>query len=546
MAAWNFPKLNGLNSSTQSFHEDGLPFVRPSFRIFSRMKHKVRKTLVLTVAAICAVSAAAARDITVTVPYGFTTLDPFDARDTLSQSAAKSFYEGLFGFDKNLKIVPVLATSYEAGADAKTYTVHLRPDVKFSDGEIFNAAAVKANFERVINPGNHLTRYSLFKNIASIEVVDDFTVRFHLHEPFSAFPNQLAHPSAGMLCPKILEKSKDFIAVHPCGTGPFVMESYNAADYLTVVKNPTYHDAGWPKLDRITFRPTPEDSTRAAMLSTGESQLTTVLAPETIPLLQRNSEIEIVSGPSIVHRQIYINNTKKPFTDKRVREALNYAVNKDALCKVVLKGYAVPSRGPAPEGLEYATQFGAWPYNPTKAKALLAEAGYPHGFQATLWSASNTSQSQKLLQFLQQQFAQVGVKVQVRALEAGQRVALVQAVDGPSHSKMDMVVWGWSASTGELDWMLRPLLATASWPPVLSNYGFYSNSVVDQAISEALQTTDKTKKQAIYNKALRAVWQDAPWVFLVVDKMLYAKNKHLKDFYVLPDGGLLFSHAYWQ
>lgn len=506
----------------------------------------MRKSLLLLTAAMLSMGNSIARDITVTVPYGFTTLDPFDARDTLSQSVAKSFYEGLFGFDQNMKIKPVLATSYEASADAKTYTVHLRPNVKFSDGEPFTAAAVKANFERVINPEKHLTRYSLFKNIASIEVIDNLTVRFHLHEPFSAFPNQLAHPSAGMLCPKILDKPKDFIAVNPCGTGPFVMDSYNAADYLKVKKNPTYHDSGWPKIDRITFRPTPEDATRAAMLSTGEAQFTDVLAPESIPLLRKNSDIEIVSSPSIVHRQIYINNTKKPFTDKRVREALNYAVNKEALCKVVLKGYADPSTGPAPKGLEYATQFGAWPYDPAKAKRLLTEAGYPNGFEATLWSASNTSQSQKLLQFLQQQFTQVGVKVKVRALEAGQRVALVQAVHGPENSHMDMVVWGWSASTGELDWMLRPLLATSSWPPVLSNYGFYSNPVVDQAISAALKTTDKVQKQEIYNKALKTVWNDAPWVFLAVDKMLYAKNKHLKDFYVLPDGGLLFSHAYWQ
>lgn len=395
--------------------------------------------LVLALAGVGA--AASASEITVGVYSAFSTLDPYDASDTLSQNVAKSFYEGLFGFDKDMKLQNVLAESYEVSDDGLVYTVKLRKGVKFSDGEPFNAAAVKANFERVINPDKHLTRYTLYKNIDRIEAVDEYTVKFHLKEAFSAFINQLAHPSGVMMCPKILNLPKKDIAFNPCGTGPYTLEKYNPAEYLIVKKNPNYWQAGLPKLDRINFRPVLEDATRVAMLRTGEAQYCDVVPPEQVERLKEAKNIVVEVAPSIVQRQIYLNNTKKPFSDVRVRKALNYGLNKEALVKVLFKGYAAPATGVAPQGIDYATQFGAWPYDVNKAKELLKEAGYPNGFTATLWAASNSSANQKLLQFLQQQYSRIGVKLQVRALEAGQRVSLVQSV-GPEKSQLEMFTWG--------------------------------------------------------------------------------------------------------
>lgn len=493
--------------------------------------------LVLALAGVGA--AASASEITVGVYSAFSTLDPYDASDTLSQNVAKSFYEGLFGFDKDMKLQNVLAESYEVSDDGLVYTVKLRKGVKFSDGEPFNAAAVKANFERVINPDKHLTRYTLYKNIDRIEAVDEYTVKFHLKEAFSAFINQLAHPSGVMMCPKILHLPKKDIAFNPCGTGPYTLEKYNPAEYLIVKKNPNYWQAGLPKLDRINFRPVLEDATRVAMLRTGEAQYCDVVPPEQVERLKEAKNIVVEVAPSIVQRQIYLNNTKKPFSDVRVRKALNYGLNKEALVKVLFKGYAAPATGVAPQGIDYATQFGAWPYDVNKAKELLKEAGYPNGFTATLWAASNSSANQKLLQFLQQQYSRIGVKLQVRALEAGQRVSLVQSV-GPEKSQLEMFTWGWSASTGELDWVLRPLLATSSFPPANSNYAYYSNPKVDNALVAALMTTDRTTKQKIYDEAQKMIWDDAPWVFLTVDHDVSAHAKNLVNFHSLPDGGFEF------
>ena len=333
-------------------------------------------------AAALSAQAVAAKDLTVAVYSAFTTLDPYDASDTLSQNVAKSFYEGLFGFDKDMKLVNVLAESYDVSKDGLEYTIKLKQGIKFSDGEPFNAAAVKANFDRVTNPENHLTRYQLYRNIESVEVVDDATVKFHLKEAFSAFINQLAHPSGVMICPKTLALPKKEVAFNPCGTGPYVLEKYNPAEYLVVKKNPSYWQKGLPKLDSISFRPVLEDATRVAMLRTGEAQFVDVVPPEHVERLKETPNIVVDAAPSIVQRQIYLNNTKKPFNDLRVRQALNYGLDKHAMVKVLYKGFSAPATGVAPEGIDYAKQFGEWPYDPKKAKELLTAAGYPNGFTA--------------------------------------------------------------------------------------------------------------------------------------------------------------------
>ncbi len=155
----------------------------------------------------------------------FTTLDPYDANDTLSQAVAKSFYQGLFGLDKEMKLENVLAESYRPAATRLVYTIKLRPGVKFQDGTDFNAEAVKVNLDRASNPENHLKRYNLYKNIAKTEVVDPATVKITLKEPFSAFINILAHPATAMISPAALKKYGKEIGFHPVGTGPYELPS---------------------------------------------------------------------------------------------------------------------------------------------------------------------------------------------------------------------------------------------------------------------------------------------------------------------------------
>ena len=180
-----------------------------------------------------AAQAWANKSVTLAVASTFTTMDPYDANDTLTMAVTKSFYQGLFGFDKDMKLVNVLAEGYLVSKDDLEYTIRLRQGVKFHDGTTFKADAVKAVLDRVTNPDNKLKRYNLFNRVAHTDILNDYTVKIVLKEPFSAFINVLAHPSAVMISPTALKLygNKD-IAFHPVGTGPFKFVEWKQTDYM--------------------------------------------------------------------------------------------------------------------------------------------------------------------------------------------------------------------------------------------------------------------------------------------------------------------------
>ena len=492
-------------------------------------------------------SAHASKDVVVAVNSSFTTTDPYDANDNLSQAVAKSFYQGLYGFDKDMKMVPVLADSYSVSKDGLVYTVKLKKGIPFHDGTLFNAEAVKVNFDRATNPDNKLKRYSLYKNIAHTEALDASTVRFTLKEPFSPFIHTLAHPSGAMISPAALARyGSKGIAQHPVGTGPFKFVEWRPTDYLKVEKFDGYWRKGYPKVDSITWRPVVDNNTRAAMMQTNEAHFAFPLPPEAVETLSKKPSLEVVEAPSILHRYISMNTQHKPFDNPLVRQAVNYAINKDALIKVAFAGHAIAAEGVLPQGIEYGIKLGPWPYDPGKARALLAQAGYPNGFESTLWSAFNNTTSNKVIQFVQQQLAQVGIKLQVQALEAGQRVERVESAPDPATAPVRMYYVGWSSSTGEADWALRPLLASESFPPRLFNTAYYRNTQVDQDIAQALSATDGATKARLYADAQKQIWKDAPWAFLVTERLLSVHVRNLHGFYVIPDTTFNFDEVELQ
>jgi glutathione transport system substrate-binding protein len=497
----------------------------------------------LALGAMVAGPALAAKDVVFAVASTFTTTDPYDANDTLSQAMAKSFYEGLYGFDKDMKMIPVLAEGYEVSKDGLVYTIKLKKGVKFHDGTDFKADAVKVNLDRATNPDNRLKRYGLYNNnIAKTEVVDDYTARITLKTPFSPFINQLAHPSTVMISPTALKQwgSKD-IAFHPVGTGPFKFVEWKQTDYLKVAKFDGYWKKGYPKVDTITWKPVVDNNSRAALMQTGEAHFTFPVPYEQADVLKAKPDLEVVAAPSIVLRYLAMNTLQKPFDNAKVRQAIAYAINKDALAKVAFNGYATAAEGVAPEGVEYAVKIGVWPYDVAKAKQLMKEAGYPDGFETELWSAYNHSTAQKVTQFLQQQLQQIGIKTKITLLEAGQRVEKVESWQDPATAPVRLYYVGWSTSTGEADWALRPLLYGESWPPKLANNAYYKNAKFDADIKDAQLTTNPTEKARLYKDAQETAYQDAPWAPLVVEKLLSAHNRKLTGVYVIPDASFNFT-----
>jgi len=500
------------------------------------------KTLAMCLFAMSTAAAAggawAAKDATLAVYVAPDSLDPYNTNSTIATAVTKSFYEGLFKFDKDLKVVPVLAESFTVSPDGLVYTFKLRQGVKFQDGTDFNADAVKVNIERVLDRKNGLTRYSQFNRIDKIEAVDPYTVRFTLKEPFAPFINSLAHASAAMISPAALQKWGKDIAFHPVGTGPFEFVDWKQTDYVKGKKFAGYWRQGYPKIDTVTWKPVIESNTRAAMLQTGEADAAIPLPYEQAAQLTKSDKLNVLTSDSIIARYISMNVQHKPFDNVKVRQAVAYAINREALAKVAYAGYAFPSQGIVPQGVKFAYKMQPWPYDPKKARELLKEAGYPNGFESTLWAAYNDTTAQKVLQFLQQQLAQVGIKVQVRGLEPAERTDLIQNQKDPATAPVRMFFSGWSASTGEADWAIRPLLTKEAFPPVLYNTAYYTNPVVEDAVAQALRSVDEQQKTELYQKAQEQVWNDAPWATLTTDKLVYGTSKRISGVYVMPDGNV--------
>lgn len=509
------------------------------FHVLKRMSRALPLMAALTASPLT--PAWAAGDVVIALENNITGLDPADVNDNLSMSATRTMLQGLYGFDKDMKMVPVLAESTDANATADEYVIHLRHGIVFHDGTPFNAAAVKISFDRARNPENHLKRGSLYAPIKSVDVIDDSTVKITLNAPFGAFINNLAHQAFAISSPKAIAEFGKELGHHPVGTGPYKFVSW-ATDTLKVARNEHYWKPGLPKIDTLTIRSNPENGSRLASLQAGETQFIFPMPPELVKVVERDPKVDIVASRSIFVRYVAMNTMRKPFTDQRVREAMNYAVDKAAFLKVVFNGYGVALESPLPSNLPGYSKQGAYPYDPAKARKLLAEAGYPNGFSTVLWGGNSTI-TQRGMQFLQQQFAAVGVKVEVEPLEAGTAAAKIWGVKDPADATTMMHYVGWSASTGDADWALRPLLYSKAFPPTLFNTAYYANPKVDADIEAGLTTADAAKRTAAYDDAQSVVWKDAPWIFLVSDDNIAAKSKKLSGIYVLPDTQILTEEA---
>ncbi|MDO5407176.1 MAG: glutathione ABC transporter substrate-binding protein [Eubacteriales bacterium] len=490
-------------------------------------------------------------DIVAAMLVDFTTMDPMDTSDTLSGGIQRMIMDGLFGFDDEMKIIPMLATEYEANDDATEFTIHLREGIQFSDGTPWNAEAAKANFDRWGDKELGLKRTTLLCNVLkSTEVVDEYTVKVTLESPFGAFIPTLAHPACVVMSPAIIAKGSEECAKNPVGTGQYTFVEWIAGESATVALNKDWWgydpeicggtalvdpDAGFKS---VTFKPVSENATRVAMLQSGDAQLVWPVPTESIDALKADTNVAVGQEEGIVVRYLMMNNQKAPFNDVRVRQAINYAINKDAYCAVVKNGVATPATSIIGPAVQHYKGNDVYAYDPEKAKSLLAEAGYPDGFKTSLMCASTTS-NLKQAEFLQQQLAQVGIDLEINALESAVVNQKTQDVDVPgSEAEVEMYIIGWSPSTGDADWGIRPLLAIESEPPMSYNLCYYENEEVDQLLKDALATADEQKRAEAYGKAQDIIWEESPLVCLANDANTWATSKNVVDVKVFPDNCL--------
>jgi peptide/nickel transport system substrate-binding protein len=317
------------------------------------------------------------------------TLDPHASPSAVTYQIIGSVTENLLYRGPDGKLVPWLAESWQSAKDGRSVTFKLRRDVKFHDGTAFNAEAVKFNFDRIVDPKFKAggARAALTTYTGS-KLLDEYTIQINFEAPFAPFLNLVASGPLSIVSPKAVRETGDQVHTRPVGTGPFMVTEYAAKDHATIVRYPGYtRKAPWSDrsgpayLDTIVWKFVPEAGTRVTTLESGETQAIYAIPAQSLPRLERNAGIRIEKTPWPGAPRIWLLNvTKPPLDDVRVRRALNFAVDKDALIATVAKGIALKAFAPLTAVmLDDPALRAAYPFDAAKASALLAEAGWQPG-----------------------------------------------------------------------------------------------------------------------------------------------------------------------
>jgi len=345
-------------------------------------------------------------------------LDP-----TASASAAidrvvyANIYEGLIKVDRTGKYVPGLALKWDISTDGKVYNFQLRKGVTFHNGEPFNAAVAKWNIERGAAEGTKNAHPEFFRIIEKIETPDESTLKLTLKNPDSLFIVHMAEGDAVMLPMKGYENT----AAHPIGTGPFKFVAWNRGDRVEMARNERYWNPQLPYLDKVTYRFIGDASAMAAALKAGDIDIIGWLqAPELAADFVKDKRFKVLSGSSVAENIMSTNNKVPPFDNKLVRQAMAHAIDRKAVIDLVMAGYGTPIGSHWPPVTPYYEDLtGKFPYDPKKAKELLAKAGYPNGFEATIKLPAIYAYSKRAGEVIADMLGQVGIKLKIELVEWG-------------------------------------------------------------------------------------------------------------------------------
>jgi len=538
------------------------------------MKSKLFVILLLTVGlAFSVVGAASAAGTLVFGSSGDAVrLDPADATDGESIQRMDNIFEGLVEYGEcSVLIQPCLATSWEASADGTEIVFHLRKGVKFHDGTDFNADAVVFSFARQYDTNHPFYQYGqwaywgwMFGDIDKVEKIDDYTVKIVLKRPNAAIMTSLAMFTVCIVSPTNAEKYKEDAFKNPCGTGPFKFVEWVKADHITLEANEDY----WRErasLDKLIFKVIPDPSARLMALEVGEVQGIEHLNPADFDRIKANKDLKLLAEPgmNIGYMAIntgygYIDTNEnavhdiaeeplvktpgyyEPLTKKKVRQAINMAIDKQSIVDDLYMGTAIKAtNGMPPFMLGYNDEIVDYPYDPEKAKTLLAEAGYSDGFEVTLYvmplSRPYMFDPPKIGEAIQSYLGAVGIKVNIYSVDWG--TYLQETMDGNAQ----MCLLGWSGDTGDPDNFLNVLYgANVCSIGTSGNYGFYMNSTAQALLTAALQAYDIEKRATYYKKFQEMIHEDACYVYLAHAKQTLAFRINVQGYVLHPTSRKFF------
>ena len=488
-------------------------------------------------------NARARGSIVITYKDDVATLDPAIGYDWQNWSMIKSLFDGLMDYVPGTTTLrPGLAESYDISEDGMTYTFHLRPGVKFHNGREMTAEDVKYSLDRVTNPATQSPGAGFFGSIKGydamadgsatelegVKVIDPATVEITLSRPDATFLHVMALNFAHVVPKEEVEKWGADFGRHPVGTGSYKLGEWTVGQRLVFEKNADNWRKGVPYLDQITFEVGQEPIVALLRLQKGAVDIPgDGIPPAKFQEVMNDPEQakDVVEGGQLQTGYITMNVTTPPFDQKEVRQAINMAINKDRIVQII-NGRAVPANQPLPPSMPgYTKDYKGYPYDPEKARAMLAEAGLPDGFETELY-VMNTDPNPRIAQAIQQDLAAIGVKASLQSL------AQANVIEAGGNGSAPMIWSGgmaWIADFPDPSNFYGPILGCAGAVEGGWNWSKYCNEAVDADAVKADSFNDPADpaRLALWSEVYQKVMADAPWVPVFNEERYTMKSERM-------------------
>lgn len=463
-------------------------------------------------------------------------LDPHRSTAAVDRQVYQSLYDKLVDTDADLKLVPMLATSWSVSQDGRTYTLKLRQGVQFHDGTPFNAQAVVSNFNRMRDPKFPSARKSEITPVTDVVATDPSTVQIKLERPYSPLMYVLTDRAGMMVSPAAAEKDPLNFALHPVGSGPFSFVEKIPQDHITLKRNTAYWMKGLPYLDQVIFRPFADDNARVANLKSGDVDIINIVpAPQVKQLAQDSAKpgasYRLSEHGAFQWQGIWLNVTKPPFDNKALRQALSATIDRSAIANVILQGAAYPAYSFFPNGTPaYNPAWKVPPRNVTQAKERLQAGGHGSGFEFTLLTVPG-QQAQALAQAVQSMAGDVGIQTKIQIIEFGQ---MLDVTDKLQHQA---ALLGWSGRP-DPDFDIYPFV-TQSGIGSFNDAG-YTNPQVQTLLDAARVLQDMGQRRRAYDQVTQILADDMPYVWLYFPREYKLLSSKVRGYVHVPDGMMRF------
>jgi len=458
-------------------------------------------------------------ELKIALAADITSLDPQGHNDTKSEKVSFLLFNRLFRLNTDFEVEADLAESWEQPSPTE-WVIKIKEGVKFHDGTEMKASDVKYSLERsqTMPKVQHV-----LAEVESIEVVDDYSVKITTKTAFAPFLYTLVHAGASIVPEAYVEAGDEFAS--PIGSGPYTFVEWVSGDKVTLKKNADYFDAdNMGQMETITFKVIPEGTSRTIALETGEVDVVDELPSNDVSKVEDASDLTMYSSASTRIDYLGMNTQMAPFDNQLVRQAFNYAVDKQAVMMVAIDGTGVATESIlAPSMLGYKAS--GYKYDPEKAKELLAEAGYPDGFELTLWASGD--QRKRMAEVIQANLMEVGITATIEMLEWGTYIDELMAGNGQAF------VMGWT-SNPDPDSTLTPLYYSGSVGGM--NFTRIEDQKVDELIMSGRVEMDMEKRVNIYNELHAYTMEQAPLVPLFTKNNLVGANSGLSGVELSPQG----------